>query len=259
MSSDVVLNIDEMIRELNEYWIAYLSQLPSDIEHPQIGRDELELCVRHFSLVLQANERVNLTRIVDPHEAVILHLLDSLILLPFVEQAPSGALLDIGTGAGFPGLTLAIASRRRTVLMDSVGKKVAAVQSFIDALSIPKVSAVHDRAESYAVDRRGAFSVVVARAVAPLPVLIEYASPFLHHGGLLVVTKGTPSNEERISGAAAAAVTGFSTPFRYDVALPCDMGNRSIFVYEKSSKPSLKLPRPVGLAKKHPLGMGVAF
>lgn len=253
-SGDLTAEALELIDELDDYWKTFANSLPEGLEAPQIGREQLELCVLHLLAVLEVNQHINLTRIVDPHESVILHLLDSMMLLPFVNQAPAGTLLDMGTGAGFPGLTLAICSGRSTALMDSVGKKVNAVGQVARSLGLVNVSAVHDRVESYAVNHRGSCSVVVARAVAPLAVLLEYASPLLRHDGLLVVTKGVPSDEELASAQVVASQTGFDCGTRYDFSLPEDKGSRSIFVYRKVAKPKVKLPRAVGMAKKHPLG-----
>ncbi len=243
----------KLVDELADYWNDFSKELPEGLEVPQVTRNQLGLCVRHLLAVLEVNQHINLTRIVDSHDSVCLHLLDSLMLLPFVYQAPTGVLLDMGTGAGFPGLTLAICSRRSSVLMDSVGKKINAVGQIIQELGLENVSAVHDRVESYAVNHRGSCSVVVARAVAPLSVLLEYASPLLRRDGLLIVTKGVPSSEELTSAQSVASQTGFNNGVRYDFSLPEDKGSRAIFVYQKVAKPHVKLPRAIGMAKKHPL------
>lgn len=241
-------------QEVELYWDMYCSHLSESYEKPILSDDQIKLCVEHLLFVLEENKVINLTRIIEPHDAVILHILDSLTLLPFVNQAPAGLLLDVGTGAGFPGLTLAIACGRKSVLMDSVGKKVKAVQSCIDELGVSNASAIQDRVESYALEHFGEFAVVVARAVAPLAVLIEYASPLLMHNGLLVVTKGTPDADELLDSQRATSIAGFAFVGRYNFDLPGGKGERSIFVYKKSTRAKVSLPRQVGMAKKHPLG-----
>lgn len=241
-------------QEVEQYWNWYCSHLPESYETPILSDAQIRLCVEHLLFMLEENKKINLTRITEPHDAVILHILDSLALLPFVNQAPDGSLLDIGTGAGFPGLTLAIASGRKSVLMDSVGKKVKAVQSCIDHLGVSCASAIQDRVESYALNHRGEFAAVVARAVAPLAVLLEYASPLLAHNGLLVVTKGIPDVDELRDAHHAASIAGFISAERYNFNLPGGKGERAIFVYKKSSHAKVSLPRQVGIAKKHPLG-----
>lgn len=226
----------------------YCQQLGLDV-----SCDALEGCLDHLDLMLTANEHLNLTRITEQHDALILHILDSLVLLPYLNDAPRGRFLDLGTGGGYPGIPLALASGRKAVLLDSIGKKVQAVNGFITDMGMSGVSAVNDRAESYAVDHRSSCAAVVARAVAPLAVLLEYASPLLMRDGLLIVSKGQPQQDEIDSAARASRLCGFDQGSVAHIALPEDMGERSIFVYRKCGKPQVSLPRPVGMAKKKPL------
>lgn len=282
-----------------------------DIELPD---DTLALCVKHLLYVMQVNEYINLTRITNFDEALVLHILDSLVLLPTLRRrsskaaspanqvetpsrtqgvspcirnispctrsngvassanldsvasgtevgasspnlaaSPSLHLLDMGTGAGFPGIPLAVATGSQATLLDAVGKKVAAVSAFATALNLSNVTVVHERLESYAIAQRGNFDLVVARAVAPLGILLEYARPFLHIGGSLLVTKGTPSDEELSTGSSVASKLGYQLVARQDLELPHSLGHRSIFHYEVVSKSTIKLPRQMGLAKKNPL------
>ena len=219
----------------------------------RLDDDQLLSLIGHLLAVLEVNEHINLTRITDIHEALTLHILDSLLLLKYVDGAPQGALLDMGTGAGFPGLPLAVATRRPTTLLDSVGKKITAVASIVDRLGLCNILTVHDRVESYAAQHLGVYACVTARAVSSLPVLMEYASPLLMHCGLLVVTKGKPSDEEIHAGRDAAKLVGFSQPILHSFELPHNLGHRTIVVAKKVSKPSIRLPRQVGMAKKSPL------
>lgn len=227
---------------------SYCDEFQINLSNEQIGR-----CLDHLSLVIEANEKMNLTRILNVDDALVLHILDSLLLLKPLEASPEGRFLDMGTGAGFPGIPLAIASGRLGILLDSVGKKVNAVQSFVDALGIEGVNAVHDRIEHYALSNGGSFSCVVARALASLPVLVEYASPYLELGGLFVVTKGRPDEDELASGYSAAELCGLDFIDTMSVDLPHSLGHREILVFEKIERPHIKLPRAVGLAKKSPL------
>lgn len=234
---------------------AYVDKLSSLCQQYGLAYDDdvYLKCLKHLNLVIEANQSINLTRITDYDEAIVLHILDSLLLAPYVDKAPGESLLDFGTGAGFPGLPLAVATQRYTILLDSVGKKVKAVSRFIDELCLSNVSAYHIRVEDYAVDHRSSVSCVVARAVAELPVLIEYAAPLLSQGGYLVLSKGNPTSVELDRGLIAAKMCGFHLIENDSLDLPFDLGHRSILVYEKSSKPSVKLPRKAGTAKKSPL------
>ena len=219
----------------------------------KVSSDELQACVSHLDLVLQANKTTNLTRILNVEDAAVLHILDSLVLLPYIEYAPEGALLDMGTGAGFPGIPLTIATHRRATYIDSVGKKVDAVNSFVRALGLKHAHAVHDRLEEYARSHKKQFSVVTARALAPLPVLVEYAAPYLKDGGLFIVTKGNPSDEELASGMSAAKICGFTLLLNDAIDLPEGLGHREFIVLKKSHPASVSMPRANGMAKKNPL------
>ena len=219
----------------------------------KVSSDELQACISHLDLVLQANKTTKLTRILNVEDAAVLHILDSLVLLPYIEDAPEGALLDMGTGAGFPGIPLTIVTHRRATYIDSVGKKVDAVNSFVRALGLKHAHAVHDRLEEYARSHKKQFSVVTARALAPLPVLVEYAAPYLKDGGLFIVTKGNPSDEELASGMSAAKICGFTLLLNDAIDLPEGLGHREFIVLKKSHPASVSLPRANGIAKKNPL------
>lgn len=219
----------------------------------KVSDDDLRACIEHLDLVLEINKTTNLTRILNIEDAAVLHILDSLVLLPYIDKAPVGALLDMGTGAGFPGIPLTIASGRKATYIDSVGKKVDAVNSFIKVLGLKHAHAVHDRLEEYARSHKKQFSVVTARALAPLPVLVEYAAPYLKDSGLFIVTKGNPSDEELASGMSAAKICGF-TLFQNDaIDLPGGLGHREFIILKKSHPASVSLPRANGMAKKNPL------
>lgn len=136
--------------------------------------------------------RINLTAVLDPAEAVPVHVLDSLSIRPALHGA---RVIDIGTGAGFPGLPLAIAEPdREFTLLDSSGKKIGFVQHMIGLLRLPNVRAVRARAEDYAPGK--GFDTVVARALAGLPRLAELAAPLLAEDGVLLAPKGKYPAEE---------------------------------------------------------------
>ena len=154
---------DEMLSRLTSYCKEYSLNVTDA---------DLRKCIQHLDLVLETNKTTNLTRILNVEDAAVLHILDSLVLLPYVNKAPEGALLDMGTGAGFPGIPLTITTHRKATYIDSVGKKVDAVNTFVHALGLKNGHAVHDRLEEYARSHKKQFSVVTARALAPLPILV---------------------------------------------------------------------------------------
>ncbi len=219
----------------------------------ELNPEQAKLCVRHLLLVIDKNKALNLTRILNPDDALILHLLDSLLLLPYLNSAPKGDFLDMGTGAGFPGIELAIASGRNGLLIDSVGKKVDAVCEFAEELKLENVAVEQYRLEEAALDFDEQFSCVVARALAPLPVLLEYATPFIAEKGLFIVTKGNPEENEIKAGHKAASICGLKLIESQSFELPFEIGHREIYVYQKVRKPKIKLPRANGFARKKPL------
>ena len=216
-----------------------------------------KLLLRHLDLVVEKNRHVNLTRIINEQDAVVRHVIDSLLFIPTVYNSidkTKSRFLDIGTGAGFPGIPIAIMTDYSGLLIDSVGKKTDAVAHFITELSLEdRLDAKTIRAEELAKQERESFDCIVARAVAEISVLIEYASPLLKKNGCLVISKGRPSDEEVSIGDATARIVGMRLVSRETYELPYEMGHREVFCYRKTSKSKVKLPRKVGMAKHKPL------
>lgn len=216
-----------------------------------------ELLLRHLDLVVEKNKVMNLTRIVDEREAIIRHLVDSLLFVPNIEsvaKSSEASFVDIGTGAGFPGIPLGIMRPWNGLLIDSVGKKVRAVSEFIDALCLgDTLAAGAVRAEDLARKQKNGFDIVTARAVADLGVLVEYAAPLLRQHGALVVSKAQISDEEIARGDGTAQLVGLKRVSRETYELPEDQGHREILTYQKTSKSKIRLPRTTGMAKNKPL------
>ena len=213
--------------------------------------------VSHLDLVIEKNKVINLTRITEPSEALVLHCLDSLLPLSFISSqiGSQDVVLDIGTGAGFPGIPLAIATGARCVLIDSVGKKVNAVNDFATILGLENIKALHVRAEELAKQMTGQFTYVFARAVAQSNVLVEYATPLLAKNGVLVLEKANPSDEEVQVANKAAQICGMTLVSRETCELPDSLGHREILLYQKTGKSRIALPRANGMAKNKPLGL----
>ncbi|MBQ9006585.1 MAG: 16S rRNA (guanine(527)-N(7))-methyltransferase RsmG [Atopobiaceae bacterium] len=234
------------------------AQLTSEASTFGIELDDAQtnLLLAHLDLVIEKNKVLNLTRIVDRSDAVTKHLVDSLLFCVALDKAdcPRGAFLDLGTGAGFPGIPFGIVTQRPGLLIDSVGKKVAAVQEFIDALGLSdKLSSRAVRVEVLGKEQRGQFSCVTARAVAELNVLVEYASPLLRRDGILIASKGKLSDGELSDALYAAPLCGMEYVSRETFELPHDAGHREVAVFRKVGRPQIKLPRAVGAAKHKPL------
>lgn len=222
----------------------------------ELSADQARTLVSYLMLVIEKNKVVNLTRITNPAEAVTLHLVDSLI--PLASSAlhigAKDHVLDMGTGAGFPGVPVAVVTQAQALLVDSVGKKTTAVQEFADTLGLQNVGTRHARLEELAREIPCSQNAVFARAVAKTNVLLEYATPFLVKGGLLVVEKGRPQEEELRAASHAAKVCGMKLVSRETFELPRDLGHREVLLYEKVRTSQIKLPRRNGLARQQPLG-----
>ena len=158
-----------------------------------------DAAAHYVGLLLEANARLNLTRIVEPAAVARLHLLDALSALPLVDAASPSRALDLGSGGGVPGIVLAIARPDVSwTLVDSVRKKADALRSFVSALGLPNVAVVAERAELLGRDpsHRERHDLLTARACAPLPVLAEYALPLLLVGGRVLAWKGRVGTPE---------------------------------------------------------------
>lgn len=217
------------------------------------NKRQRELLDKHLELVIEENKVTNLTRIVDWESAQVLHVEDSLAGLPEVEEALEGPYLDMGSGAGFPGIPLAIMTGRETLLADSVGKKTRALDSFAAELGIDDiVSTYHGRIEDLALQQPNHFSLVTARALSSLASLLELASPLLAKGGRLVCYKAHSESEELEHAREIARKLGMEFVSSRGFTLSDGETSRAIIVFRKRCNPSMKLPRRVGMAQKKP-------
>ena len=209
---------------------------------------------RYLDSILEANKVTNLTRITDGEQARLLHIEDSLVGLPEVNEAPTGLYGDLGSGGGFPGVPLALATGRKTLLVDSVKKKMAIVQSALDDLSLSEqISTSSERIEDLPLEYKEKFAVLTARALSKLVSLIELASPLLKKGGRLVCYKAQLSSEELEEALAVQDLVGMKMISQREICLSDGETTRTIVVFEKIGKSRIKLPRRIGLAQKQPL------
>jgi 16S rRNA (guanine527-N7)-methyltransferase len=198
------------------------------------------------------------TTIRTPAEAARAHLADALVGLELPELRAARTLADLGAGAGFPGLPLAVALPACTVvLVESNARKCAFVEAAAAAAQLPNAQVVAERAESWS-EGAGRCDAVTARALAPLAVLAEYAAPLLREGGLLVAWKGRRDVEEERIGASAAAELGLAVEeVRPVVPYPGAL-HRHLHVLRKVAPTPTRFPRRPGMARKRPLGAGIA-
>lgn len=210
---------------------------------------------QYVDLLLSANARLNLTRIVEPAEVARLHLLDALSALPTLDALQPARAIDIGSGGGVPGLVLALARPEVAwTLVDSVGKKADALRAFVEALGIGGVSILAERAEALGHDarHRELHDVATARACAALPVLAEYALPLVRRGGAVIAWKGAISAQElEIGRRAAETLGGRATVRETGIGV---LGHHRLVVLEKVSETPHRFPRRPGEPARRPLG-----
>jgi 16S rRNA (guanine527-N7)-methyltransferase len=222
------------------------------IELSPAQREAFQLYLRELAAW---NARFNLTAITEPEQVIVKHFLDSLSIAPIIQPLPAATLIDIGSGAGFPGVPLKIAMPSlRVTLLDSTGKKVQFLKYLITELKLGEAVALHARAEELAHDPayREKYDVAVARAVAELSTLLEYALPFVRVGGLFVAQKGVDVAEELDHAGAALSQLGGRLRERVPVQLP-GLEPRYLIVVEKTGHTPAQYPRGAGAPRKKPI------
>ena len=201
---------------------------------------------RYGQLLLEQNQVMNLTAITDPDQVVDLHFLDCAALLTIGEDFHGKTLIDVGTGAGFPGLPLKILEPSLSVtLLDSLGKRVNWLASVCEALSLDKVSCLHARAEEQALEAgfRDGFDLAVSRAVAYLELLSELCLPYVKVGGKFLAMKSVDSGAETEGAARAIAKLGGRLLPRVDYTIPGTEIVHRVVVVEKVSPTPKGFPR----------------
>jgi 16S rRNA (guanine527-N7)-methyltransferase len=195
------------------------------------------------------------TTVSDPTRAVDVHLADSLSGLTVSALAGAGAIADVGAGAGFPGLPLAVAlPGARVDLVESAGRKCAVIARLAERARVANARVLHTRAEELAAgEGRGAYGAVTARAVAPLAVLAEYAAPLLAPGGVLVAWKGRRDEAEEAAGARAAAQLGMEVAEVLHVTSYAGARDHHLHVLRRTGPTPPRFPRRPGQARKRPL------
>ena len=205
--------------------------------------------------VIETNRTLNLTRIVAPEEMAIKNFLDSLALLR-LDWTGELRCLDLGTGAGFPGVPLALARPGWSLtLLDSLQKRLRFLDSATRELGLSNLTTLHARAEDAgrSPDHRESYDLVVSRAVAHLPVLLELATPLVKVGGHFVAYKGSEASSELEESSRALRELKVEKEHMFEIDLPLDMGSRSLIIFRKLASTPSSYPRRAGVPNKSPL------
>lgn len=211
---------------------------------------------RYYELLLDWNTRVNLTAITAPEEAAVKHMIDSLTAYDEKYFAKGASIIDVGTGAGFPGLPLKLfCPGIKLTLVDSLAKRIKFLQEVTRALALENITLIHARAEDAARDSslREKFDGAVSRAVASLPVLLEYTLPFVKVGGFFAALKGQRYEEEMNEAKEAARILGAGELTAIRKKLPGLDDVRAVIFAEKTKTTPEDYPRRAGLPERKPL------
>ena len=218
-----------------------------------LGPELIEPLETFSRMLLEKNQVMNLTAITDPRDVAALHLLDSLALTGLA-GLEGRTVVDVGTGAGFPGVPLAIARpSARVTLLDSLGKRVDFLRESCRTLGLDNVECVHGRAEEFAGERRETFDLAVSRAVAALPVLCELCLPLVKVGGRFLAMKSSHTEEEINQSKAAVSTLGGRIEAVKDYQIPTTDVIHRVVCIEKIKPTPKKYPRRFAQIKKQPL------
>lgn len=222
----------------------------------ELNDNQLSQFYTYYEMLIEWNEKINLTAITDFDEVLKKHFLDSIAIGRIISQGDSVSILDIGTGAGFPGIPIKIAFPNIDItLIDSLNKRVIFLNEVITALSLTKIEAIHGRAEDFAKKDllREKFDYCVSRAVANLSSLCEFCLPYVKIGGKFISYKSEKAKEELNASKNAISILGGGNVSCDEFSLPDTDFNRTFVIIEKVKDTPMKYPRKAGTPIKQPL------
>ena len=238
-------------------YIEFKNRLQESFQTQKIDVSEKQ-CKKFFEymkLLIEWNEKINLTAIVEPGQVITKHFLDSLTILNY-RGTKQQKIIDVGTGAGFPGIPIKIMDDLSEItLLDSLNKRIIFLQEVINKNNLKNIRAIHGRAEDFGQDKlyREKYDVCVARAVAPMNILVEYLLPFARVNGICICMKGANIEEELEEAKKAINLLGGKIEKVESFGLSGSEDRRNIIIIRKISKTPKQYPRKAGTAKKYPI------
>ena len=226
----------------------------SRIINIEITDEQLLSYFTYMNLLLEWNEKVNLTAITEINEVILKHFIDSMTVLKFLEESED--IIDVGTGAGFPGIPIAIMNpNKRITLLDSLNKRINFLNEVCNKLKIDNVKTIHGRAEDFGQnkDYREKYDIAISRAVANMTTLSEYLIPFIKLGGRCICMKGNEIEEELEQAKYAIKLLGGKIERVEKFNLPNSDIERNIVIIKKIQETPNKYPRKAGMPSKAPM------
>lgn len=220
----------------------------------KFNKKQIKQFYQYMNLLIEWNEKINLTAIIEPKEIILKHFIDSLTISKYIKDKDT--LVDIGTGAGFPGIPIKIYRPDiKIVLVDSLNKRINFLNEVIKDLNLDNIETIHSRVEEFGKNKeyRESFDVVTARAVANLTVLSEYLIPLCKIGGKCICMKGSDILEEYGESKKAIQTLGGNIKSIDKFTLPKSDINRNIIIIEKKNITPSRYPRKPGIPSKEPL------
>ena len=216
--------------------------------------EQLQKFYKYMNMLIEWNKKINLTAIIEPKEIILKHFMDSLTILKYVND--NEKMLDVGTGAGFPGIPIKIMNENIEItLLDSLNKRINFLNEVINKLELKNISAIHSRIEDYGKNNkyREKYDIVTSRAVANLATLSEYMLPMLKIKGKSICMKGSDIKEEVKNSKRAIDILGGEIVNIEELVLPKSDNRRNLIIIEKKKNTPLKYPRKAGIPSKEPL------
>jgi len=239
------MNKEEFVKIFEEY----LEKLQI-----KLNKKQFEQFYTYMNLLIEWNEKINLTAITDPKEVILKHFIDSITISKYIEK--KSYVADIGTGAGFPGIPLKIIRDDiKIVLVDSLNKRINFLNDVIEKLELKDIETIHARAEEFGQNKkyRESFDVVTSRAVANLATLSEYLLPLTKINGKTICMKGPSIKEEIEIGENAVEILGGTIENIEEFKLPLSDIERTIIEIRKEKATNARFPRKAGIPSKEPL------
>lgn len=222
----------------------------------EVNEKMIEDFSKYREILVEWNQKMNLTGIEDEREVFIKHFLDSVSIFSGNYIKDNMSLIDVGTGAGFPGLPIKIANRSLNItLLDSLNKRINFLKEVCENIDVDDIEFIHGRAEDFGQDEkyREKFDVATARAVAGLPILMEFCVPFVKLGGYFICLKGPSVDLELEESKVAIETLGLEFVEKIDIKLPETDLKHNILVFKKIKNTPMKYPRKAGKPIKKPL------